>query len=319
MGDTDSAITGGIDSDSATRGGIDSDSDSAARGGSDSDSDSAARGGIDSDSDSAARGGIDSDSDSATRGGTDSDSDSATRGGTDPVPLWAIGRFAATTGLTISTLRHYDSVGLLRPAWVDPGTGYRYYRPVQVATAEVILRLRAAGMSVDETRAALDADDETVRDLLRAHRDRLVQDADVVAERVEHTDRYIREGLMTSTDSIPFHKIIPTLPVRDVDTSVRFYVSSLGFTLGGRSDDDFASVFRGRVADVNIYLRHRADSFGGAECFVFVEDPDALHSEYAERGVEIAERPHDTSWGYRQFTVLDPDGHELHLFRFLAE
>ena len=41
--------------------------------------------------------------------------------------LMTIGRFARVTGLTVKALRHYDEVGLLRPAAVDAETGYRSY------------------------------------------------------------------------------------------------------------------------------------------------------------------------------------------------
>lgn len=40
--------------------------------------------------------------------------------------LLSIGRFARISGLTVKALRHYDDVGLLRPARVDDATGYRY-------------------------------------------------------------------------------------------------------------------------------------------------------------------------------------------------
>jgi DNA-binding transcriptional MerR regulator len=45
--------------------------------------------------------------------------------------LMSIGRFAALTGLPITTLRHYDEIGLLRPAEVDHDPGYRRYRPTR--------------------------------------------------------------------------------------------------------------------------------------------------------------------------------------------
>ena len=44
--------------------------------------------------------------------------------------LLNIGAFALATGLTIPALRHYDEVGLLKPAAVDPDTGYRRYASV---------------------------------------------------------------------------------------------------------------------------------------------------------------------------------------------
>jgi DNA-binding transcriptional MerR regulator len=39
----------------------------------------------------------------------------------------SIGQFATMTHLSVKTLRHYHEVGLLEPAHVDAGTGYRYY------------------------------------------------------------------------------------------------------------------------------------------------------------------------------------------------
>lgn len=42
--------------------------------------------------------------------------------------LLSIGVFSVVTGLSINALRHYDETGLLRPAFVDPDTGYRRYQ-----------------------------------------------------------------------------------------------------------------------------------------------------------------------------------------------
>ena len=40
--------------------------------------------------------------------------------------LMPIGRFSRLTGLTVKALRHYSELGLLRPASIDPDTGYRF-------------------------------------------------------------------------------------------------------------------------------------------------------------------------------------------------
>ena len=71
--------------------------------------------------------------------------------------LLTIGEFAARTRLAPSALRYYDDAGLLRPAHVDPGSGYRRYSPAQVAEAVLIRELRALAMPVAEVRALLDA------------------------------------------------------------------------------------------------------------------------------------------------------------------
>ena len=85
-----------------------------------------------------------------------------------------VGDFSRITHLSVKTLRHYHDVGLLEPAEVNPGTGYRYYRQNQVPTAQVIRRLRDLGMPVAEVRAVLAADDLPARNaLIAAHLDRL--------------------------------------------------------------------------------------------------------------------------------------------------
>jgi DNA-binding transcriptional MerR regulator len=69
--------------------------------------------------------------------------------------LVSIGRFARLTGLSIGALRHYDEVGLLRPARTDPDSGYRLYREDQLPQARAIQRLRALDLSLDEIRDVL--------------------------------------------------------------------------------------------------------------------------------------------------------------------
>lgn len=57
--------------------------------------------------------------------------------------LLPIGRFARLCRLSVKQLRHYDALGLLKPARVDPGSGYRYYRASQAREAMVIGLLRS--------------------------------------------------------------------------------------------------------------------------------------------------------------------------------
>src|SRR6185312_2043749 len=58
--------------------------------------------------------------------------------------------FAAATGLSPKALRLYDERGLLRPARVDPTSGYRRYDPDQVVTAGRIALLRQAGVGLGD-------------------------------------------------------------------------------------------------------------------------------------------------------------------------
>jgi effector-binding domain-containing protein len=91
-----------------------------------------------------------------------------------PDDLIPIGRFSRMSRLSIKALRFYDEQGLLTPAWVDPASGYRYYRRFQAARAEAIRVLRAIDMPVGEIREVLAGDDpELIGKRLSAHRERL--------------------------------------------------------------------------------------------------------------------------------------------------
>jgi protein phosphatase len=57
-----------------------------------------------------------------------------------------IGEFARASRLSPKALRLYDELGLLRPAVVDPGNGYRRYAPEQLERARLVAWLRRLGM-----------------------------------------------------------------------------------------------------------------------------------------------------------------------------
>jgi DNA-binding transcriptional MerR regulator len=89
----------------------------------------------------------------------------------------AIGEFATLTQLSIRTLRRYHEAGLLEPADVDPSSGYRYYAPDQIPTAQVIHRLRQLDVPLAEVKAILATADPARRgELIAGHLERLEQE-----------------------------------------------------------------------------------------------------------------------------------------------
>jgi DNA-binding transcriptional MerR regulator len=134
--------------------------------------------------------------------------------------LLVIGRFARLAGLSVGALRHYDDLDILRPAWVDPATGYRSYRRTQLTTARTIVRLRDLEMPLDEIRAYLATDDPVERRrLLRVHR-RRIEARTFRLQRVLHVVGQLADGpdptdpqetMMTSTATAT------TDPVTDLD------------------------------------------------------------------------------------------------------
>lgn len=76
---------------------------------------------------------------------------------------FSIGEFSKLTHLPVKTLRHYHEVGVLVPADIDAGSGYRRYTVDQVPPAHLVRRLRGLDMPLAEVRTVLDAPDEPSR------------------------------------------------------------------------------------------------------------------------------------------------------------
>lgn len=64
--------------------------------------------------------------------------------------MFSIGEFSKLSRVTVDTLRHYDALGLLKPAKVDPFTGYRYYSAKQLMPLNRIIALKEVGFSLEE-------------------------------------------------------------------------------------------------------------------------------------------------------------------------
>ncbi|MCB2413448.1 MerR family transcriptional regulator [Demequina sp. TTPB684] len=80
-----------------------------------------------------------------------------------------IGRVAKMSGVTSRTLRHYDDIGLLTPAWTG-SDGRRRYGQAELLRLQHILVLRELGTSLDRIARIVDSDDpSTTIALLRDH------------------------------------------------------------------------------------------------------------------------------------------------------
>jgi len=114
-----------------------------------------------------------------------------------PYGLLTVGRVAGRTGLSTKALRHYDRVGLLRPASVDPATGYRLYREEQVAEARLVHLLRSVELPLDQVAAAVRAwkDGEPAAEILSAHRSRLFARDTRLRGALHRIDHLLKEGI----------------------------------------------------------------------------------------------------------------------------
>jgi len=69
--------------------------------------------------------------------------------------MFSIGEFARHGRVSVRMLRHYDAIGLLRPATVDPASGYRFYQAGQLADLNRLVALKDLGFSLGQVQAIL--------------------------------------------------------------------------------------------------------------------------------------------------------------------
>lgn len=115
--------------------------------------------------------------------------------------LLPIGAFARACKLTVKALRHYDQLGLLRPAYVDPASGYRYYRADQAHDAITIGLLRSIDLPLSAISTVLSGDGATVRAVLDRERDRIDQER-IQAEQALAVLDHFRDAGATLTDEV---------------------------------------------------------------------------------------------------------------------
>jgi DNA-binding transcriptional MerR regulator len=100
---------------------------------------------------------------------------------------WSIGDAAGRFGLETHVLRHWEDVGLLRPA--RDLAGRRRFGRDDVVRIAVIVRSKAAGMSLDQIGVLLDADAPDRHRILQDHiadLDRRMAEMQQAKEMAEH-------------------------------------------------------------------------------------------------------------------------------------
>jgi len=101
---------------------------------------------------------------------------------------WSIVEVARHAGVSSRTLRHYDDLGLVPPAYVG-GNGYRYYEQEQLLRLQEVLLLRELGLPLEAIRRVLDGTDDRAA-VLREHHAALLRERDRldrIATTVAHT------------------------------------------------------------------------------------------------------------------------------------
>ena len=122
--------------------------------------------------------------------------------------MFTIGDFAGLGRVSVRMLRHYDAIGLLPPAHVDPHTGYRYYTASQLKLLNRVIALKDLGFSLQQVQTLIDekVDATELRGMLRLRRAELAEQVQRDGVRLALVDARFRliesEGHMDTGDVI---------------------------------------------------------------------------------------------------------------------
>lgn len=217
--------------------------------------------------------------------------------------LMTIGAFALETGLTVAALRHYDDVDVLKPAAVDPTTGYRRYRADQVRQAKLICALRAVDLPVDEIRDVLEADDDRfLHQALERHRRRLDDRAAAVARMTADLEEYLDKGL-----PMPALKGCRPVQVKLEAADPAFYEQAFGV----KYDESISSFQFGTYGTEAFFLVTIGDQGSG----YLVDDLEAVHRRAVEAGAREIDPPTRYPGMPRRSVVEDPSGNRVFLYQ----
>jgi uncharacterized glyoxalase superfamily protein PhnB len=113
-------------------------------------------------------------------------------------------------------------------------------------------------------------------------------------------------------------RIAPQFFTQDLATTLAYYEDVLGFVCHGTwgTPPVYAIATRDGQA---VHFRVAAPPTPNPDkldeelldAYLFVDDADALHAEYAARGAVFTRPLGDTPWGMREFVVKDVDGRLL--------
>lgn len=74
--------------------------------------------------------------------------------------MYSIGEFSKIGSITAKTLRYYDEIGLLRPAYVEQENRYRFYSEEQVYEILFIAELKSYDLRLEQIKAIMESKDE---------------------------------------------------------------------------------------------------------------------------------------------------------------
>ncbi|MGW2861531.1 MerR family transcriptional regulator [Streptomyces sp. NPDC001205] len=116
---------------------------------------------------------------------------------------WKVGPLAEASGLTVRTLHHWDTIGLLSPSRRTAG-GHREYTEDDIARLYQVLALRGLGLGLESIAVCLDSGVDPAR-VLRDHRESVearLAALTALRDRLVHIEREVADGRAPTASAV---------------------------------------------------------------------------------------------------------------------
>lgn len=126
--------------------------------------------------------------------------------------MYSIGAFSRLSHISARMLRHYDALGLLRPAHVDESTLYRYYDEAQLSSLMQIETLKGYGFSLAQVRELLALPPEALSRRIQERRVEAYRELEKLRESLRRMEEDILRMEGTGMLKADYHVILMEAP-----------------------------------------------------------------------------------------------------------
>ena len=249
--------------------------------------------------------------------------------------LFRIGEVSKLFHVSISILRHYDKIGLLKPEYTDPDTGYRYYSTRQFECLNTIRYLRALDMPLEKISGFLqNRNIDSIHSLLIEQQrevKRRRQELALIEHKIEKRLQQLEDALSSQLDVItlirnsarrltairrelsPSNYLDLEYSIRELEQSEENSVTFLGKVGLGISEKNL-NHHRYRPYDIVFILLDEEDQFNGKTIFLPEETCLSIRfqggheraPEYYEKLMSYIEQNHYSVTGFsKEITMID--------------
>lgn len=207
--------------------------------------------------------------------------------------LFQIGDVAKMFHISVGSLRHYEQVGLLKPEYTDPETGYRYYSARQFEVLNTIRYLRVLDMPLGQIGEFLgNRDIDVIEDKL-LNQKKLIKkkrrELETIERKIDHRLQHLRDARTSELNVIHLKKFPPYRTVWMKDSLRLKSYLDLEYAIRRLEENQRESlVFLGKVGVGISKDNLLAGKFGEYDqVFLLLDDEDSYEGKVEQHQEEL--------------------------------